>query len=779
MKCKVVEIRWHDTTPIFSTDFHASPPLQHKKAAHPYLKTAGGVDVAQDEQRKAGEEEEDKMWRLATCGGDKNVRLWLVHPRPSASSAPLTLPPTPLASSSKLPPPPPPSAAKQADSGGPTVEYLATLKQHTGIVNVVRFSPVGDMLASAGDDGNVLFWVPGESTSNFGESVEDQQYEREKWRVKTMTKTGQEIYDLSFSPDGQRILTGSIDHTANIYDVGSGQLIHTIAEHTNYVQGVSWDPWNRFIATQSSDRSMHIYSIADTASGLQVHAVGKNSRMEVQHTPGGTWRPPTPAQTPSSSFEKADDKDKSLARPRLHQRSHSRASDSGASEASSSISHAHSHSHIPHPPPQGDNSTTAASDDAIIIDEETTPMDPPAAPRPLSRRSSTSGSHPGQSPSLVPRSPQHHPPHLRSPSPAPLPAVKVPLSPTMAPSSGSGGKIETLKLYTDANSTPFFRRLSWSTDGSLLLTPAGLFEDPYAGIGLAAAKEEKDKEASTSSKKRKSSLPVSTKDKESNALSTKAGGKPTVYIYSRSNVARPPVAHLPGHKTTSIAIRFCPVLWDLRMLKSEGVGEESEREPIMVDLTGEGKEVKLPSGEEKGKGKEDDNVKPQSLFDLPYRMVYAVATLDTVFLYDTQQAAPLAMFGNLHYAPFTDLSWTPDGQTLILSAQDGYCSIIAFDPLELGTPYKTALKDLPPPPLPFTTSHSSIPATAPAPATLPTLFKKVESTPAAPSASTSTSTSATGGEANKKREGEAAVEGEQPAKKAKKRAVLIHQGPVQ
>ena len=86
--------------------------------------------------------------------------------------------------------------------------------------------------------------------------MEDLQYEREKWRVRTMcrTKSGQEIYDLAFSPDGKRVLTGSVDHTANVYDVATGQLIHTIAEHTNYVQGVAWDPFNQYIATQSSDR---------------------------------------------------------------------------------------------------------------------------------------------------------------------------------------------------------------------------------------------------------------------------------------------------------------------------------------------------------------------------------------------------------------------------------------------------------------------------------------------------------------------------------------------
>lgn len=28
-----------------------------------------------------------------------------------------------------------------------------------------------------------------------------------------------------------------------------------------------------------------------------------------------------------------------------------------------------------------------------------------------------------------------------------------------------------------------------------------------------------------------------------------------------------------------------------------------------------------------------------------------------------------------------------DGETLVVSSQDGYCSIVAFDPKELGTPY--------------------------------------------------------------------------------------------
>ncbi|KAK4048467.1 Chromatin assembly factor 1 subunit [Microbotryomycetes sp. JL221] len=772
MKCKVVEIRWHDTTPIFSADFHAVEPTQHRKQAHPFMKQAGAVDDATATAAASGpatatpsnstttrdsKKGSDKLWRLATCGGDKNVRLWLVHPRPPPP------PPSVSLTTSGLSANPVVTASSVKIDSGPTVEYLATLKQHVGVVNVVRFCPVGDMLASAGDDGNVVFWIQGEGASSFGEAAEDQQYEREKWRVRSMcrTKQGSEIYDLAFSPDGKRIMTGSVDHMAHIFDVATGQLIHTIAEHTNYVQGVAWDPFNQYIATQSSDRSMHIYSIADAADGgMTVHAVGKNSRMDVQHRAGGTWRPPTPA-TPSEkdvNFSINGKGKEPEGRP-SHVRSLSR--DSARSETSAT-----SHTHASRPAlPTVQTSTSAIS----LDDEEETSMDPPASrpARSLSRRSSSaSSSHPGHSPALRP--------HVRSPSPAPLPAVRMSLSPNVLPTAGpsSDAKVETLKLYSDANSTPFFRRLAWSTDGSLLVTPAGMFEDPFA---VALPKDD----GSLSKKAGKDKTGAADKTSDPRAP------KPTVYLYSRSNIARPPVAHLPGHKTTSIGIRFCPVLWKLRSLNEQGTQSDEGRNGgiLHVDLDRDMKDVQLPQAP--NVDEVTDSPAPASLFNLPYRMVYAVATLDTVFLYDTQQAGPICMFGNLHYAPFTDMSWTPDGDTLVLSAQDGYCSIIAFEPSELGTPYKATVKELAPPPdmlrsvapskigalpamlsnQPASVGQANVPTTE-----TQSIISSIRAEPAVSVASSS--------KRDVEATGASAGNNGPVAKKAKKKATLTHHGPL-
>jgi WD40 repeat protein len=78
------------------------------------------------------------------------------------------------------------------------------------------------MLASAGDDGNVLLWVPADNQAthtNFEEGLED----KESWRVKAMCRSiGSEIYDLAWSPDGVFFITGSMDNIARIYNAQTG-----------------------------------------------------------------------------------------------------------------------------------------------------------------------------------------------------------------------------------------------------------------------------------------------------------------------------------------------------------------------------------------------------------------------------------------------------------------------------------------------------------------------------------------------------------------------------
>lgn len=82
----------------------------------------------------------------------------------------------------------------------------------------------GEILASAGDDGNVIIWVMSEhSGPAFGnEGLED----KETWRTKHMCRSsGSEIYDLAWSPDSSYFIIGSMDNIARIYNASSGTFL--------------------------------------------------------------------------------------------------------------------------------------------------------------------------------------------------------------------------------------------------------------------------------------------------------------------------------------------------------------------------------------------------------------------------------------------------------------------------------------------------------------------------------------------------------------------------
>ncbi|XP_024310445.1 chromatin assembly factor 1 subunit FAS2 homolog [Brachypodium distachyon] len=72
------------------------------------------------------------------------------------------------------------------------------------------------------------------------------------------------------------------------------------------------------------------------------------------------------------------------------------------------------------------------------------------------------------------------------------------------------------------------------------------------------------------------------------------------------------------------------------------------------------------------------------LFKLPYRVVFAVATLNSLYVYDTESVPPILVHAGLHYAAITDIAWSSDAKYLAVSSRDGYCTIIEFENEELG-----------------------------------------------------------------------------------------------
>ncbi|XP_041940164.1 chromatin assembly factor 1 subunit B [Alosa sapidissima] len=392
MKVITCEIAWHNKEPVYSLDFQRNP--------------------------------EARIDRLATAGVDTTVRIWRVDKGPD---------------------------------GKAVVEFLSNLARHTKAVNVVRFCPNKELLASGGDDGVILLWKlndakESEPASAFYEE-DDAKLNKESWNVlKTLRGHIEDVYDISWTKDGNFLVSGSVDNTAIMWDVTKGQKLCIFNDHKSYVQGVTWDPLGQYICTLSCDRVLRVF----------------NTHLKKR---------------------------------------------------------------------------------AFSISK-------------------------------------------------------------MASSSAAEGEVKNYRMFHDDSMKSFFRRLTFTPDGSFLLAPAGCVE---AGENVTN----------------------------------------TTYVFSRKSFKRP-VAHLPSPGKATLAVRCCPVYFELRTKK----GEDGEVKPL-----------------------------PNTL-QLPYRVVFAVASEDSLFFYDSQQTLPFGYVSNIHYHTLSDLSWSKDGLILSVSSTDGYCSFVTFAEGELGSPLK-------------------------------------------------------------------------------------------
>lgn len=469
----------------------------------------------------------------------------------------------------------------------------------------------GEVVASAGDDGNVLLWVPAEHHAHSTSFGEDDSDDKETWRLKHMVRAiGSEIYDLAWSPDGAFFIAGSMDNVARIYNahtgrektlieqqqlIWTGQLMRQIAEHNHYVQGVAWDPLNEFVATQSSDRSVHIYKLKNKDGQFSLATHHKVKDLPNRRTSTGSPAPPELTSRASFVAESGNNGNNNFA--------------------------------VASPIPSTPGTPTSIS----------LPMNPPVIQH--SRHSSFSSS-----PSM-----------RRSTSPAPslpLPAVK-PVDFSPKPSGPISFKT-TMFSYANETMNSFFRRLTFTPDGSLLLTPAGQYKITQTNVTEGSKTVE-------------------------DVINT-------VYIYTRAGLNKPPVGHLGGLKKSSVAVCCSPIVYANRIstrptkhisidTSSAEEGMNSLPEPAMstsrhASMSSDmdppppvSANPSLQSSENAAttnSPREGDSPTvggPTPTFSLPYRIVYAVATQDSVLIYDTQQQTPLCVVSNLHYASFTDLAW--------------------------------------------------------------------------------------------------------------------------
>lgn len=71
------------------------------------------------------------------------------------------------------------------------------------------------------------------------------------------------IRSVAMSPDGKTVVSGSGDKTINLWNLGSGKLLHTFEAHSNWVRCVAFSPQSELLASCSADKTIKLWQLSN------------------------------------------------------------------------------------------------------------------------------------------------------------------------------------------------------------------------------------------------------------------------------------------------------------------------------------------------------------------------------------------------------------------------------------------------------------------------------------------------------------------------------------
>jgi len=132
------------------------------------------------------------------------------------------------------------TVSKEEISLATGVTLVYTLTGHLQKVNDIGWSPDGQWLASASDDGTVGLWDIAAGQSYFLEGHRDC------------------VAGVSWSPDSRLLVSGANDQTVRIWQIGQHQPQRERKFTGQWINAVAWSPNNRHIAVAPDDRMIYV-----------------------------------------------------------------------------------------------------------------------------------------------------------------------------------------------------------------------------------------------------------------------------------------------------------------------------------------------------------------------------------------------------------------------------------------------------------------------------------------------------------------------------------------
>lgn len=129
---------------------------------------------------------------------------------------------------------------------------LYTYHGHRRSVGAVAWSlPDGERIASGSGDHTVQVWNAGSGGN-----------------VLTYRGHSSDVEAVIWSPNGQRIASAGDDRTAQVWEAVSGKLVYTYRGHSDTVWSLAWSPGGKYIASASKDRTVQVW---EAASGKMIY----------------------------------------------------------------------------------------------------------------------------------------------------------------------------------------------------------------------------------------------------------------------------------------------------------------------------------------------------------------------------------------------------------------------------------------------------------------------------------------------------------------------------
>ena len=129
-----------------------------------------------------------------------------------------------------------------------------TFSGHTKMIRAVAFSPDGSKVLTGSDDGNAKVW-----DTTTGEEL------------RTFVGHKSPVNSVACSFDGTKVLTGSYDSTAKLWDALNGEMLRTLRGHREQVYSVAFSPDGTQALTGSGDGTAKLWG-AHTGKMLRTFA---------------------------------------------------------------------------------------------------------------------------------------------------------------------------------------------------------------------------------------------------------------------------------------------------------------------------------------------------------------------------------------------------------------------------------------------------------------------------------------------------------------------------